>query len=153
MKASIGLHSAQYSAVLSHNISPAPGPAVAAAAAVGHHDLVDKIDDGPGGLLGIVLRKQMTLIDLRPPARFSRHEAKDAAGDALVAVVPPVLGIDAAEGHRGHGDVAPEEPLPRQVRKSDALSGDLEVDEQRRGERGGVRRRQQVGDAEASRPL
>lgn len=43
-----------------------------------NHDFGDKIDDGAGGLLGVVLRKQMAHV-LRAAAGFPRHKSKDPA--------------------------------------------------------------------------
>ena len=40
-----------------------------------HHDLVDKVDDGPRRLLGIVLGEDVALVVI-PRLGLSRHEAE-----------------------------------------------------------------------------
>lgn len=106
--------------------------------------LVDEIDDGPGRLLGVVLREQVALVAPAAARPAPGHEPEDAPGGSrprrrvgrdarsLGRLRPPPVGrVGAAEGDCSRGEVLAEEASPGTVRQRDPLRGHLREEESR----------------------
>ena len=108
------------------------GRAVAAAAAVAaQHELVDKVDNGAGRLVGVQLGKHVALVaaGLRRPPRNKGKQSRGGGG-RLAAVAffngpTAVLGIEATVGNLTGGKVFTEEQPTGLVRQGDTLAWKL----------------------------
>jgi len=111
--------------LVSHDIRPCIGTVV-------KQHFVDKIDDGTGRLVRVLLGKHVALVR-GPGRRLAGHESENSLVRIFFLRVGPaaVLRVESAEGDGRGVEVFPEEKLPAVVGQGDALARHFEVDQGR----------------------